>query len=636
MMSSIPSYGSLDPTDYAELELKVGLEVHQQLLTQRKLFCRCPAGRYSRDYDAEILRHMRPTLSELGEYDGTALMEFKTRKNILYHLNMESVCTYEIDDTPPFEMDPLALEIAMEIALMLGLQPVGELHVIRKQYLDGSIPAGFQRTAILGVRGEIEVQGRSVSITQLSIEEDSCREVSDEGHWRTFRTDRLGTPLVETVTGPELRTPEEAAACCEVIRRIARATGRVRTSSGAGRQDVNVSVAGGTRVEIKGVSRIPTIPRLVHYEAFRQKRLLEIRDELRSRGLRPDRWKAPRHEVGELLASTEYRPASRALERGERLGAILLPGFGELLTRELQPGIHFLGEIRDRVRVVACLDRKPNLVCSEQLDDGPSSTEWKRVRQLLGDDKVDPVILVWGDGRDLETALDEIEIRCREAMEGVPAETRQARADGTTGFERVLPGPDRMYPDTDLPPITIPREKWDAVGRRLSERPWETERRLEEAGLRSELAGQLLRMGRASLFLKLAERVTDVKRLAVLLTGHWRRIERDGERIAPDIDLDWYPEFQRQMPREADEMALQAFVRRGEKPRIRPAPSGELLHRKIKKLLPDIGEPRTRNEDAWNNYYAGRMKRHLNVMVSGRELAGMLRILIESRGEEIK
>ncbi len=634
-MPSIPSYGSLSAADYAELGLKSGLEVHQQLLTERKLFCRCPAHRYSDDYDAEILRHMRPTLSELGEYDGTALMEFKTRKHILYRLNMESVCTYEIDDTPPFEMDPQALEIAMEISLLLGLQPVGELHVIRKQYLDGSIPTGFQRTAILGVGGEIQVQGRAVSITQLSIEEDSCREISDEGHWRTFRTDRLGMPLIETVTGPELRTPEEVAACCEVIRRLARATGRVRTSSGAGRQDVNVSIEGGTRVEIKGVSRIPEIPRLVHYEAFRQKGLLDIRDELRARGLRPDRWDAPRHEVSELLAATEYRPAARALERGEELGAILLPGFAELLTRELQPGIHFLGEIRDRVRVVACLDRKPNLVCSEQRDDGPSPTEWKRIRQLLGGSEDDPIILVWGDHRDLQTALGEIEIRCREAMEGVPGETRQSFPDGTTGFERILPGPDRMYPDTDLPPLTLSYSKWETLGEGLPERPWETERRLEEAGLCRELACQLVRMRRADRFLELMEQVEDRKRLAVLLTSHWRRVERDGEEIAADIDLSWYPEFQRQMPREADEMALQTLAHRGEKPRIAAPPSGELLHRKIKKLLPDIGEPRTREEKAWNNYYVGRMKRHLNIQVSGRELAGMLRILIDSRGEEI-
>jgi len=132
---------------------KSGLEVHQQLKTEKKLFCNCPAGVYVRDndYDAELIRHMRPTLSELGEYDGTALMEFKTRKEIIYRINNKTTCTYEIDDTPPFPINKDALEKALEISLLSNLNIVGEVHVTRKQYLDGSIPGGFQRTAILGV-----------------------------------------------------------------------------------------------------------------------------------------------------------------------------------------------------------------------------------------------------------------------------------------------------------------------------------------------------------------------------------------------------------------------------------------------------------------------------------------------------
>jgi len=111
--------------------MKSGLEVHYQILTEKKLFCRCPAGLYSDHHDAEVLRHMRPTLSELGEYDGTALMEFKTKKNVIYLLNRESVCTYEMDDTPPFPINQKALDIAIEIALMLNCKIVGEVHVSR-------------------------------------------------------------------------------------------------------------------------------------------------------------------------------------------------------------------------------------------------------------------------------------------------------------------------------------------------------------------------------------------------------------------------------------------------------------------------------------------------------------------------
>ncbi|MFP4019162.1 MAG: hypothetical protein ACLFUH_07925, partial [Bacteroidales bacterium] len=206
--------------DYERIGFKSGLEVHQQLKTKEKLFCHCPAGIYhsNENYDAEIIRHMRPTLSELGEYDGTALMEYKTRKEIIYRINNETACTYEIDDTPPFKMDQEALDIALEISLLSKLNIVGEVHITRKQYLDGSIPTGFQRTAIIGVEGEIPLKHKKVRLIQLSLEEDSCREISDIRHTRIFKTDRLGMPLIETVTYPDMVTPHELQEAAEYIR----------------------------------------------------------------------------------------------------------------------------------------------------------------------------------------------------------------------------------------------------------------------------------------------------------------------------------------------------------------------------------------------------------------------------------
>ena len=173
MIELLKSFNEMTAADYAELGLISGLEIHQQLLTEKKLFCRCPARLYSNEYDAEILRHMRPTLSELGEYDGTALMEFKTKKEIIYQINHQSVCTYEMDDTPPFMINEQALDSALQIAMLMNYKMVGEIHIARKQYLDGSIPTGFQRTTIVGVDGWIPYKNKRIGLIQLGLEEDA-------------------------------------------------------------------------------------------------------------------------------------------------------------------------------------------------------------------------------------------------------------------------------------------------------------------------------------------------------------------------------------------------------------------------------------------------------------------------------
>jgi len=442
---------------YKQIGFMCGLEVHQQLKTREKLFCRCPSGIYHKfdDYDAEVIRHMRPTLSELGEYDGTALMEFRTKKNITYHLNYQTACTYDIDDTPPFKLNKQAMEIATEISLMLKLNIVGELHVIRKQYLDGSIPTGFQRTGIIGIEGEIPLKNKTVRIMQLSIEEDSCREASDYRHERVYTTDRLGTPLIETVTYPDLLTPWEAAEACHYIRFLARSTGKVEVGSGAGREDVNVSVPGGTRVEIKGVSHISWIPRLTHNEAFRQRALLEIKKRLLKRISEPEKWSIKSEIISPEILHNKDIPWSIYTKADEvKFFAVNLPDLKGLLSFFTQPGKVFANEISDRLKVIACLER-PNMWYSEELEENQGIDNWNDIREILGSGDNDAQIVFWAPEFDVQTALETIEERIHLAMEGVPNETRKSFADGTTIFERVLPGPDRMYPDTDSAPISI-------------------------------------------------------------------------------------------------------------------------------------------------------------------------------------
>jgi len=453
--------------DYDRIGFMSGLEVHQQILTEKKLFCQCPAGQFHKhdDYDAELVRHMRPTLSELGEYDGTALMEFRTKKEIVYRIKHDTTCTYEVDDTPPFPMNREALENSLEISLLSKLNIVGEVHITRKQYLDGSIPAGFQRTAIIGVEGEIELKNKKVRLIQLSIEEDSCREISDIGHIRTYKTDRLGMPLIETVTYPDFVNPDEVKEGCDYIRFLNRSTGKVRTGIGAGRQDVNVSCRGGSRVEIKGVAHTKWIPELSHNEAFRQWALLSIKDSLNKNIADTANWK-----IEHIFLDENDFKGNNSFEgifkNNHKVVAVKLPHFYKILSHFVQPGKVFANEISERLRVIACLDQ-PNMTHSEDLNPILSEAETINIFKKLKANKDDAFVLFDAPEDDVKTALETIEERCQMAFVGVPEETRKSFIDGTTIFERVLPGADRMYPDTDSAPIPLSEEYIENVRKRI-------------------------------------------------------------------------------------------------------------------------------------------------------------------------
>ena len=455
--------------DYDRIGFMSGLEVHQQLLTDKKLFCHCPAGIFHKDeeYDAEVIRHMRPTLSELGEYDGTALMEFKTKKEILYRINNENACTYEVDDTPPFLINRQALDRALQITILSKFNVVGEVHITRKQYLDGSIPTGFQRTAILGVEGEIQLKNKKVRLIQLSIEEDSCREISDIGHRRIYKTDRLGMPLIETVTYPDMVNPDEVKEACDYIRFLNRSTGLVRTGMGAGREDVNVSCKGGTRVEVKGVAHTKWIPELTHNECFRQWSLLAIREELLSRVKTPKDWKIESALLDFDAFKITHPAIKEARDNGQKLVAVRLPNFKGILSYFNQPGILFAEEIADRLKVIACIE-KPNMVHTELPQQIITSADMDIIKMILNSDyEKDAVIVFWAPEDDIKTALETIEERCIMAFEGVPNETRKSFEDGTTMFERVLPGADRMYPDRDSMPIPLASEHIDNLAKTI-------------------------------------------------------------------------------------------------------------------------------------------------------------------------
>ncbi len=465
--------------DYEKIGLKVGLEIHQQLDTETKLFCRCPVKYQHGQEDYRIIRHMRPTLSEMGEYDRAALMEFRTKKNITYLLHRENTCTYEMDDTPPFPLNEQALDIALRISTLFRLSIVDEVHISRKQYLDGSIPTGFQRTAVIGINGGIRYGEKDIRITHICLEEDACREVWDRRHSIGFRTDRLGTPLVEVITAPDMHTPEDAMNVARELGWAMRYLGIVRRGIGATRQDVNVSIDGGRRVEIKGVDKYQFIRDLVAIEAYRQKKLLDITRELKERGLKEEDIELKPVDYTDLADKIEIASLKRAVEEGGVLKGIHLPKFAGILDTDIGGGRLFSQDFAGRVRVIACLDDMPNIA---HTDEDVLNEIKEEVMKRAGAVEKDAVMLVWGPEEDVKTALEEIRDRAREALDGVPNETRQVLDDMTTDFERILPGSDRMYPDTDLPPIVLGSDLLESVNREVSY-PWEDIHRYEEMGL---------------------------------------------------------------------------------------------------------------------------------------------------------
>jgi glutamyl-tRNA(Gln) amidotransferase subunit E len=548
----------LEKLDYQAVGLISGLEVHQQLLTKEKLFCRCPAGLYTETHDGEVLRHMRPTLSELGEYDGTALMEFKTKKEIVYLLNHENMCTYEMDDTPPFLVNQQAIDVGIELCLTMNMDIIDEIHIARKQYLDGSIPTGFQRTAIVGVNGWLPFKGRRLTVTHVSIEEDSCREVKDKGHQIVWRTDRLGMPLTETVTGPELVTPHEVRDAILLCGMVARSTGRVRTGIGASRQDVNVSVRGGERCEIKGVPRAGFAVKLVHNEGLRQFNLLKIREELQRRGLfQPTCIKMSRFDVSDVFADVDLGFTQRALKAGGKVYAVKIEGVAGIAEHPTQPDTTFLDELRGRVRVIACLDEAPIVIASTQMPEFPNRHRiLERLRKRVRPAENDDFFLVFGPEEDCRTAAEEIRLRFCDATVGVPKETRQALVGGFTTFERILPGPDRMYPDTDSPPTRVTTDRVEEARARLRPAPWDRIEKYMSWRVPEETAHYLIRKGGAEILDAVMEKTgVDGLFAAITLGQQVKALKRAGIPIQRLGTAEWVQIFDRftdgRIPREA-------------------------------------------------------------------------------------
>jgi len=516
--------------DYAKIGLKVGLEIHQQLNTQTKLFCGCPPALFKEDPEITFLRRLSPTQSELGQVDPAAFFEFQKGVKVLYEANRATSCLVEMDEEPPHPLNMEAVEVVLTAALMMNMQPIDEVHVMRKTVIDGSNTTGFQRTCIIASDGWINVGGKVIPMQAASLEEDAARKTGtrDDGKTICYRIDRLGIPLIEVATAPVIYSPMEAQEVAFAIGRILRDTGKAMRGLGTIRQDLNVSLPNGALIEIKGVQELELISKVVEYEVQRQLGLIQVKQELHERGVKAEALKEQFINVSKVFEQTKCKVIRKAVDKGQQVSAVKLPKFSGVLKRELMPGFRVGTELSDRAKFWG---RVGGIFHTDEMPAyGVTAEEVDALRKAVGASTEDAVVFVADTAENVQDALKAVVERAKEAIAGVPAETRTAKDDGTTRYIRPRPGAARMYPETDIPPSAITSALVEKIRLNLPE-PAEKklERLMKAYSLNEKLAKQIVDSEYGGLFeVIVKETGVAATTVAVFLTETLKSLKRDG------------------------------------------------------------------------------------------------------------
>lgn len=517
---------------YSKIGLKAGLEIHQQLNTKEKLFCSCEPNLFKDDPDYTFVRKLRPAQSELGQVDLAALFEFQKETEILYEANNETSCLVEMDEEPPHDLNKEAVEISVLTSLMMKMKPVDEIHVMRKIVIDGSNTTGFQRTCVVALNGEIEIKGKAIEISQVSLEEDAARKMGKDKQLISYRIDRLGIPLIEVTTAPVIYTPEEAQEAAAAIGRILRATRKVRRGLGTIRQDVNISIRDGALIEIKGVQKLELISQVIENEVKRQLSLLEIREDLKKRGIIESDIVEEFIDITKVFENTKCKVISKAIKQNNKVLAVRLKGFDGLLKRDLAAGMRLGSELAGMARYWG---RVGGIFHTDELPAyGITEEEICNLGELVKRNPMDAVVFVADRVENSIDALNAIVERVKTALKEVPEETRAANIDGTTKYMRPRPGAARMYPETDVPPIQLTDQFLIDLGNQLPELPEQLMNRLmANYKLNRKLAKQILDSDYLDLFEDLVKetKVTPTI-IAVALTETLKSLERDKVEIS--------------------------------------------------------------------------------------------------------
>lgn len=476
----------MESLDYEKLNAKIGIEIHQQLNT-RKLFCSCSSEMKENTLIYNVRRRLRPVVSELGEVDRAALFEFFRNREFIYYGYEDECCLVDLDEEPPHEINKEALEIAINIAHNLDLSIPNEIHIMRKIVLDGSAITSFQRTMLVGL-GPANFNG--VRIKSLCLEEDSAKLIKQEDNCVYYSLSRLGIPLVEIGTEPDIKIAEEAKKVAKDLGIFLRSF-NVKRGIGSIRQDVNISIAKGERVEIKGWQELRSLDKLIENEIKRQVSLLEIKEDLKN------------HKI------------EKSITEINGMHILIVKNFERFAQRILCEKKSLIEEILDYGKVYNCY------LYSNFLNEEKNKEIISNIEKKLEIGSSDIIIAVCGV--ESKRAIEEIKNRIEYLSIGVPRETRKPNENATTSYARPLPGSARMYPETDLLPII----NWPKPNRIKS--LLEKKREIEKI-VGNEIADQLVTSKYFSLFERIVSNKSErtIKIASIVFTSTFTELKREG------------------------------------------------------------------------------------------------------------
>ncbi|HIH19564.1 TPA: Glu-tRNA(Gln) amidotransferase subunit GatE [Candidatus Micrarchaeota archaeon] len=522
--------------------MKCGIEIHQRIFG-KKLFCGCLPRESEGQQGAQFSRKQHAVLSELGEIDAASRLEAIRSREFQYSAPRECSCLVEADEEPPHMMNREALHAVLVFCTLLHSKPVDRLHVMRKHVIDGSNTSGFQRTAVASLGGAVETPSGKLEIQSICIEEESAGIIEGRESRAAYDLGRLGIPLVEIATAPDLKSGKEAEQAALAIGTLLRKTGLVQRGIGTIRQDLNVSIPEGARVEIKGVQALDMVEKTIGIEVERQKRVLEISGEAKRR-LGNKEIALVFVDLTDVFSGTKSQLVSKSIKNGGKVLGMKLDGHSALLGKEIAPNRRFGTELSDYARAAGI----SGLIHSDEdlAKYGFSDDEIAEAKVALGVGASDAFAMVAGEHRKCQSALSEV--TCRANYFGVPEETRKANPDGTSSYLRPLPGKARLYPETDLPPIEITKEMLaEAAKAAAATRKMEEKQEELLSNVNDELASQLAsakgllshnpsfkliaQTPELSLFAQATKEGTDAKLVASTLTNTLQSLKREEENV---------------------------------------------------------------------------------------------------------